>query len=71
MSASRIGKTLSDEAKAKISANVKLRHAAAKKAGVTLNGTPLMGYALKQDLHRIDELAKAGMLPPGPYEQTR
>lgn len=52
MSASRIGKTLSDEAKAKISANVKLRHAAAKKAGVTLNGTPLMGYALKQDLHR-------------------
>lgn len=35
------------------------------------NGTPLMGYSLKQDLHRIDELAKAGMLPPGPYEQTR
>lgn len=51
MSESRKGKTATSEARAKISAAITARHVAARAAGVTLSGKPLMGYALKQRLH--------------------
>lgn len=51
MSEARQGKRLSAEAKAKISTHLVERHAAARAAGLTLNGKPLMGYALKQSLY--------------------
>ena len=50
MSESRKGKTASPEARAKISAAMKARHAAYRAAGVTISGRPLMGYHLKQKL---------------------
>lgn len=51
MSESRKGKTASPEARAKISAAATARHAAARTAGVTISGKPLMGYALKERLN--------------------
>lgn len=60
MSESRKGKTASPEARAKISAALKARHAAYRAAGVTISGKPLMGYALKEQLHARE----AAMRPP-------